>query len=90
MDVKAQFPKVKLTRLTSKMNISNLSTVFLQLHVYCSHPFGGLVFFLSPGTKDSPLTVDVHGVIQAPVFDIKKENCLQVWKYTRDASGLSQ
>ena len=47
------------------------------------------MFFLSPGEKDSSLTVDVHGVIQAPVFDMRKENYLQVWKYTRDASGVS-
>ena len=62
----------------------------LLWHAHCSHPFGGLVFFLSPGKQGSPLTVDVHGVIQAPVFDIRKENYLQLWKYTRDASGLSQ
>ena len=72
------------------LHIFCATSVFLRLHVYCSHPFGGLVFFLSPGDKGSPLTVDVHGVIQAPAFDMRKENCLQVWKYTRDASGLSQ
>ena len=48
------------------------------------------MFFVSPSEKDSPLTVDVHGVIQAPVFDMRKENYLQVWKNTSDSSGLSQ
>ncbi len=43
--------------------------------------------FLSPGVEGSELHVDLHNVVQTPVCDLRKENHLQVWKYTRDAPG---
>ena len=45
------------------------------------------MFFLSPGDRNSSLNIDIHNVVQAPVFDIRKDNALQVWKYTQDAAG---
>ena len=71
----------KLTRWPCITTVRSLST-----ELSFSTPFGGLVYFESPGP--GTLTVSLSNVVESPLIDLTQPETIQDWPRRRHAPGL--